>query len=87
MSIIDTTEEIVSEVDLQAEFGKDGLSFSIFVDEAEFHESVDFDYMAYLMVHDEDKYPDPTLIRIMDGLRTMASIIEEELDERQQRVP
>lgn len=87
MSIIDTTEEIVSEVDVQAEFSKDGLSFSVFVDEAEFHESVDFDDMAYLMVQDEDKYPDPTLIRIMDGLRTMASIIEEELDERQQRVP
>ena len=87
MSVIDTTEEIVSEVDVQAEFNKDGLSLSVFVDEAEFHESVDFDDMAYLMVHDEDKYPDPTLILNMEVLRKMASIIEEELDEREQRVP
>jgi len=82
MSIIDSTEEIVSEVDLQAEFNKNGLSFSVFVDEAEFHESVDYEDIAYNMIHDADKYPDPILARIADGLRMMASIIEEELDER-----
>lgn len=86
MSIVDTTEEIVSEVDVQAEFNTHGISISVFVDGAEFHESVDFEEMAYQLVQDEDKYPDQILINIMDGLRKMAYIIEDELDEREQRV-
>ena len=82
MSIIDTAEEIVSEVDLQAEFTKDGLSFSVYMDDVEIKEEVDYDDMAYMMCHDADKYPDPELSRIADGLRMMATIIAEELDAR-----
>ena len=82
MSVIDTVEEIISEIDLQAEFTKNGLSFSVYVDDLEFHEAVDYDDMAYMMCHDADKYPDPILARIADGLRMMATIIEEELDAR-----
>ena len=84
MSIVDIIEEIGSEVDINAQFTKDGLSLSVFVDSAEFHENVDYEDMAYMMVHDEDKYPDALLGRIADGFRMMASIIEEELDEREQ---
>jgi hypothetical protein len=82
MSIIDTAEEIVSEVDLQAEFTKHGLSFSVYMDDVELKEEVDYDDMAYMMCHDADKYPDPELSRIADGLRMMATILEEELDAR-----
>jgi hypothetical protein len=38
--------------------------------------------MAYAMCHDADKYPDPELSRIADGLRMMSTILEEELDAR-----
>ena len=82
MSVIDTVEEIVSEVDLQAEFTKNGLSFSVYMDDLEFHEAVDYDDMAYMMCHDADKYPVPELSRIADGLRMMSTILEEELDAR-----
>ena len=77
MSIIDITEEIVSEIDLNAEFNKDGLRFSVYVDEAEVHEHVDYVDMAYLMVQDEDKYPPEVLVTIRKGLSRMVDILEE----------
>ena len=77
MSIIDITEEIVSEIDLNAEFNKDGLRFSVYVDEAEVHEHVDYVDMAYLMVQDEDKYPPEILDKIRKGLARMVDILKD----------
>lgn len=82
MSIIDTSEELVSDVDLQAEFDKNGLRFSVFIDDVEFHESVDYDDMAFGMVNDAEKYPDEILTRIAKGLRMMSDIIQDGIDDR-----
>ena len=82
MSIIDTSEELVSDVDLQAEFDKNGLRFSVFIDDVEFHESVDYDDMAFGMVNDAEKYPDEILSRIAKGLRMMSDIIQDGIDDR-----
>lgn len=81
MSIIDITEEITSEVDLNVEFTTKGLSVSTFVDECEIHDAVDYDVMAYHMVGDREKYPDEALIAIYKGLKTMVDIIEEAIDD------
>ena len=77
MSIVDITEEIVSEIDVQAEFNKDGLAISVYVDEAEIYEHVDYDDMAYLMVQDEDKYPPEVLDKIRKGLARMVDILKD----------
>jgi hypothetical protein len=77
MSIVDITEEIVSEIDVQAEFNKDGLAISVYVDEAEIYEHVDYSDMAYLMVQDEDKYPPEVLDKIRRGLARMVDILED----------
>lgn len=77
MSIVDITEEIVSEIDVQAEFNKDGLAISVYVDEAEIYEHVDYSDMAYLMVQDEDKYPPEILDKIRKGLARMVDILED----------
>lgn len=77
MSIVDITEEIVSDVDVNVEFNKDGLSISVYVDEAEIHEHVDYVDMAYMMVQDEDKYPPEVLVSIRKGLSRMVDILEE----------
>lgn len=77
MSIVDITEEIVSEIDVQAEFNKDGLTISVYVDEAEIYEHVDYSDMAYLMVQDEDKYPPEVLDKIRKGLARMVDILED----------
>jgi hypothetical protein len=82
MSIIDTSEELVSDVDLQAEFDKNGLRFSVFIDDVEFHESVDYDDMAFGMVNDAEKYPDEIIIRIAKGLRMMSDILQDGVDAR-----
>lgn len=77
MSIVDITEEIVSEIDVQAEFNKDGLAISVYVDEAEIYEHVDYIDMAYLMVQDEDKYPPEVLDKIRKGLARMVDILKD----------
>lgn len=77
MSIVDITEEIASEIDLNAEFNKDGLRFSVYVDEAEIHEHVDYSDMAYLMVQDVDKYPPEILEKIYKGLSRMVDILKD----------
>jgi hypothetical protein len=82
MSVIDTSEELVSDVDLQAEFDKNGLRFSVFIDDVEFHESVDYDDMAFGMVNDAEKYPDEILTRIAKGLRMMSDILQDGVDAR-----
>jgi len=81
MSIVDITEEIASEIDVNAEFNKNGLSISVFVDEAEIHEHVDFVDMAYMMVQDEDKYPPEVLDKIRKGLARMVDILEDVEDD------
>jgi len=81
MSIVDITEEIASEIDVNAEFNKNGLSLSVFVDEAEIHEQVDFVDMAYMMVQDEDKYPPEVLDKIRKGLARMVDILEDVEDD------
>lgn len=82
MSIVDITEEIVSEVDIHAEYNKDGMRISVYVDEAEITEHVDYVDMAYTMVQDVDKYPPEVLKCIRKGLARMVDILEEaELDE------
>ncbi len=81
MSIVDITEEIASEIDVNAEFNKNGLSISVFVDEAEIHEHVDFVDMAYMMVQDEDKYPPEVLDKIRKGLARMVDILKDVEDD------
>ena len=83
MSIVDITEEIVSDIDVHAEFNKDGMRISVYVDEAEITEHVDYDDMAYMMVQDMDKYPPEVLKWIRSGLACMLDILEEAEDDRE----
>ena len=77
MSVIDITEEITSEVDLNVELTTQGLRASVYVDEVEVHDFVDYETMAYHMVGDMDKYPAEVLRAIMKELRGMVEIIED----------
>ena len=79
MTIIDVTEELVSEVDVNAEFNKQGLLVSVLVDEVEVREQTHYDLMAYAMVADQDKYPHDVLATIKAGLINMVDILDEAL--------
>jgi hypothetical protein len=81
MSVIDITEEIVSEVDLNVEFTTQGMSVSVFVDECEVHDFVDYQTIAYHMVGDRDKYPEESIAYIRRQLIEMAEILGDALDE------
>ncbi len=75
MSVIEINEELVSEVDINAEFTVHGLSISIFVDGEEFFSSVDYETIALIMTEDEDKYPDPVLKKIAGGFGHVARFL------------
>lgn len=81
MSVIDITEEIVSECDINAEFTTVGLSVSVYVDECEIHDFVDYETIAYHMVGDRDKYPEEALRVIRRELKGMVAILGDALDE------
>lgn len=85
MSIIDTQEEIVSVVDVNVEFNKNGLSVSVFIDDLEFAESVDYETMAYRMLEDDIKYDDDDIRKIASRLRMVADLLDEGIEDGRER--
>ena len=83
MSVIEVKEELVTDIDMNAEFTKNGLSVSIYLDDVEFKKKVPYDVMAYIMLEDSDKYDEQFLIYFVHQLRLMADIIEEGIDGRE----
>ena len=83
MSIIEVKEELVTDIDMNAEFTKNGLSVSIYLDDVEFKKLVPYDVMSYIMLEDSDKYDDQFLTYFVHQLRMMADIIEEGIDARE----
>jgi len=84
MSVIEVKEELVSEIDMNAEFTNNGLSVSIYVDDVEFKKCVDYEMMAFIMLEDSDKYDDERLTYLIHQLRLMANTLEEGIDGREQ---
>ena len=75
MSVIDVREEWVSEVDMNAEFGSDGLSVSVYVDQHELAEHVSYYDMAHAMLSDDIKYDDELIMEIVHGLENTAQTL------------
>jgi len=75
MSVIDIKEEWVSEVDMNAEFGVDGLSVSVYVDQHELAEHVSYHDMAHAMLSDDIKYDDELIMEIVHGLENTAQTL------------
>jgi len=84
MSVIEVKEELVSEIDMNAEFTNKGLSVSIYIDDVEFKKCVDYEMMAFIMLEDSDKYDDERLTYLIHQLRLMANTLEEGIDGREQ---
>lgn len=81
MSVIDVKEEVISEIDMNAEFTDRGLSVSIYVDDLEFKQLAYYEDMALIMLEDEDKYPDDVLESIADGLEYVARMLRNGTDD------
>ena len=82
MSVIDIREEWVSEVDMNAEFGSDGLSVSVYVDQHELAESTSYQDMAHAMLADDIKYDDNLILEIAKGLENTARTLRNGLGGR-----
>lgn len=81
MSIIEVQEELVSAVDLNVDLTIDGMHVSVFIDDVEIHDFIDYDTIAYSLVGDRDKYPSEVLERILREFKNMADILEQAVDE------
>ena len=82
MSIIDLREEWISEVDMNAEFDTSGLSVSIYLDQHELSEHVNYYDMAHAMLSDDIKYDDDMILEIAQGLENAANILRSGLGAR-----
>ena len=83
MSVIDVKEEWVSEVDMNAEFGAYGLSVSVYVDQHELAEHVNYYDMAHTMLSDDIKYDDDLILEIAQGLENTVNILRSGLGARE----
>ena len=82
MSVIDIKEEWVSEVDMNAEFDTNGLSVSVYVDQHELVEYVNYYDMAHAMLSDDIKYDDDLILEIAKGLENTARTLRNGLGGR-----
>lgn len=82
MSIIDIKEEWVSEVDMNAEFDTNGLSVSIYLDQHELVDHVNYYDMAHAMLSDDIKYDDDLILEIAKGLENTVNILRSGLGAR-----
>ena len=82
MSVIDIKEEWVSDMDMNAEFDINGLSISIYVDQHELAEHVNYHDMAYAMLADSIKYDDELILEIAHGLENTARVLRNGLGGR-----
>ena len=83
MSVIDVKEEWVSDVDMNAEFDINGLSVSIYLDQHELSEHVNYFDMAYAMLEDTIKYSNDDLLEIIEGLSNTINILKDGLGGRE----
>lgn len=82
MSVIDIKEEWVSEVDMNAEFDTNGLSVSVYVDQHELVDHVNYYDMAHVMLSDDIKYDDDLILEIAKGLENTARTLRNGLGGR-----
>ena len=82
MSVIDIKEEWVSEVDMNAEFDINGLSVSIYLDQHELSEHVNYFDMAHAMLSDDIKYDDELIMEIIYGLENTVQTLRNGLGGR-----
>jgi len=79
MSVIDVKDMIETDVDLQAEFTKQGLSVSVIIGDEEIEHTSTYEDMAIDMVGDSEKYDNETLKKIAQGLDYMSKFIKESI--------
>ena len=65
MSIIEINEELVSEVDINAEMTEKGLLLSIYVDDQEFNAATDWRDIGLEIAGDTLTYPNPAIAKQM----------------------
>jgi len=83
MSVIDIKEEWVSDVDMNAEFDINGLSVSVYVDQHELTQHVNYFDMAHAMLSDDIKYDDELIMEIVYGLENTAQTLRNGLGGRE----
>jgi len=83
MSVIDIKEEWVSDVDMNAEFDINGLSVSVYVDQHELTQHVNYYDMAHAMLSDDIKYDDELIMEIVYGLENTAQTLRNGLGGRE----
>jgi len=79
MSLMEISEEFISEVDINTEMNEKGISVSIYIDAEEFHSQIDWRDIGLDIAEDVDTYPNPVTKAIAKKMRIVSDYLLESI--------
>lgn len=79
MSLMEITEEFVSEIDINTEMNEDGVSVSVIIDGEEFKSVIDWRDIGLDIAEDSDTYPNYVVKAMAKKMRIVSDYLLESL--------
>ena len=79
MSLMEVSEEFVSEVDINTEMNEDGVSVSVIIDGEEFKSEIDWRDIGLDIAEDSDTYPNYVVKAMAKKMRIVSDYLLESL--------
>lgn len=79
MSLMEITEEFVSEVDINTEMNEQGIRVSVYIDNEEFYSEIDWRDIGLDIAEDVDTYPNPVAKAIAKKMRIVSDYLLESI--------
>ena len=79
MSLMEISEEFVSEVDINTEMNEDGVSVSVIIDGEEFKSEIDWRDIGLDIAEDSDTYPNYVVKAMAKKMRIVSDYLLESL--------
>lgn len=77
MSLMEISEEFVSEIDINTEMDEVGIRVSVFIDNEEFFSAIDWRDIGLDIAEDVDTYPNPMVKAIAKKMRIVSDYLLE----------
>lgn len=79
MSLMEISEEFVSEIDINTEMNEKGISVSVYIDNEEFASEIDWRDIGLDIAEDADTYSNPMVKAIAKKMRIVSDYLYESL--------
>ncbi len=79
MSLMEVTEEFVSEIDINTEMNEQGIRVSVYIDNEEFYSEIDWRDVGLDIAEDVDTYPNFVAKAIAKKMRIVSDYLLESI--------